>query len=203
LGFSLCKTPALTRPGFAAPQRSARCAARASAAPVTSAAATVEKLGRDIWNTTYYPKGVDHVPTEKTWYMIDAKGQRLGRMATLIATYLRGANKSTYTPSQDMGSYVVVINAEQVAVTGRKREQKLYVRHSTGRPGGHTVETFEALQKRIPTRIVEEAVWGMIPKEKLGRHLFTHLKCYKGGDHPHAAQQPADITHLISETCMP
>jgi len=127
-------------------------------APVVAAAApTVEKLGADIWNTTYYPKGVDHVPTEKTWYLIDAKGQRLGRMAVLIAQYLRGANKATYTPSQDMGSYVVVINAEQVAVTGRKAEQKMYVRHTTGRPGGHVVESFQALQKRIPTRIVEEA----------------------------------------------
>ena len=127
-------------------------------APVVAAAApTVEKLGADMWNTTYYPKGVDHVPTEKTWYLIDAKGQRLGRMAVLIAQYLRGANKATYTPSQDMGSYVVVINAEQVAVTGRKAEQKMYVRHTTGRPGGHVVESFQALQKRIPTRIVEEA----------------------------------------------
>ncbi len=184
-------------------QRSARCAARAAAAPAVASAATVEKLGRDIWNTTYYPKAVDHVPTEKTWFLIDAKGQRLGRMATLIACYLRGANKSTYTPSQDMGSYVIIINAEQVTVTGKKREQKQYVRHTTGRPGGHVVESFEALQARIPCRIVEEAVWGMIPKEKLGRHLFTHLKCYKGGEHPHGAQQPVDITHLIAATCMP
>ena len=176
---------------------------KAGTAQPAAAAPAVEKLGRDIWNTTYYPKAVDHVPTEKTWYIIDAKGQRLGRMATLIARYLRGANKPTYTPSQDMGSYVVVINAEQVAVTGRKREQKMYVRHTTGRPGGHVVESFQALQGRIPCRIVEEAVWGMIPKEKLGRHLFTHLKCYKGGEHPHAAQVPVDITHLIAETCMP
>lgn len=163
----------------------------------------MQKLGPDVWNVTYYPKAIDHVPTEKTWYLIDAKGLRLGRMATLIATYLRGANKATYTPSQDMGSYVVVINAEQVAVTGRKNLQKQYVRHTTGRPGGMMVESFEALQKRIPTRIVEEAVWGMITKEKLGRALFTHLKCYKGGEHPHAAQQPVDITHLVAERCMP
>ncbi len=170
---------------------------------MTASAATVQKLGRDIWNTTYYPKAEDHVPTEKTWYLIDAKGQRLGRMAVLIATFLRGANKSTYTPSQDMGSYVVVINAEQVAVTGKKAEQKLYLRHTTGRPGGYAVETFAALQKRVPCRIVEEAVWGMIPKEKLGRILFTHLKCYEGAEHPHAAQQPVDITHLIEKVCMP
>ena len=164
---------------------------------------TVEKLGADVWNTTYYPKAVDHVPTEKTWYLVDAKGQRLGRMATLIATYLRGANAPTYTPSVDMGSYVVVVNVEQVQVTGRKRLQKQYVRHTTGRPGGMMVENFEQLQKRLPARIVEEAVWGMIPKERLGRHLFTHLKCYKGDKHPHSAQQPVDITHLIAERCMP
>jgi large subunit ribosomal protein L13 len=181
-------------------QRSSRTAPRATLTVAAAAAPTVEKLGADIWNTTYYPKGVDHVATEKTWYLIDAKGQRLGRMAVLIAQYLRGANKASYTPSQDMGSYVVVINAEQVAVTGRKAEQKMYVRHTTGRPGGHVVESFQALQKRIPTRIVEEAVWGMIPKERLGRRLFTHLKCYKGAEHPHAAQQPVDITHLV---CMP
>jgi len=160
-------------------------------------------LGPDLWNKTYYPKAVDHVPTEKTWVLIDAAGLRLGRMATLAAVYLRGANKPTYTPSVDMGSYVVIINAERVGVTGRKRLQKKYVRHTTGRPGGIAVESFEALQNRIPTRIIEEAVWGMIPKEALGRALYTHLKVYKGGEHPHEAQQPVDITHLVAATCMP
>ena len=177
-------------------------AVTAAAAPAAPSV-TVEQLGADVWNTTYYPKAVDHVPTEKTWYLIDAKGQRLGRMATLIATFLRGANAPTYTPSVDMGSYVIVTNVEQVAVTGRKRLQKQYVRHTTGRPGGMMVENFEALQKRLPARIVEEAVWGMIPKQRLGRELFTHLKCYKGDAHPHSAQQPVDITHLIGELCMP
>jgi large subunit ribosomal protein L13 len=161
---------------------------------------TVSPLGADVWNKTYYPKAVDHVPTEKTWVVIDAAGQRLGRLAVLAATYLRGANKASYTPSVDMGSCVVVINCEQVAVTGRKRTQKMYVRHTTGRPGGMAVESFEALQKRIPTRIVEEAVWGMIPKEKLGRTLYSHLHVYKGAEHPHAAQQPLDITCLIDTT---
>ena len=177
-------------------------AVTAAAAPAAPSV-TVEQLGADVWNTTYYPKAVDHVPTEKTWYLIDAKGQRLGRMATLIATFLRGANAPTYTPSVDMGSYVIVTNVEHVAVTGRKRLQKQYVRHTTGRPGGMMVENFEALQKRLPARIVEEAVWGMIPKQRLGRELFTHLKCYKGDAHPHSAQQPVDITHLIGELCMP
>lgn len=160
-------------------------------------------LGRDVWNKSYYPKAVDHVPTEKTWYLIDAADLRLGRMATLIAVLLRGANKPTYTPSVDMGSYVVVVNVEKVAVTGKKREQKQYVRHTTGRPGGHTVETFSALQARIPERIVEEAVWGMITKQGLGRRLFTHLKCYKGSAHPHEAQQPVDVTHLVAQNNMP
>ena len=134
--------------------------------------------------------------------MIDAKGQRLGRMATLVARYLRGANKPTYTPSQDMGSNVIVINAEQVVVTGRKAEQKKYVRHTTGRPGGIVVESFNALQGRLPCRIVEEAVWGMIPKENLGRILFTHLRVYAGDKHPHEAQKPIDITGLIASECM-
>lgn len=181
-----------------------RASPRALAAGARAdASVSVAPLGPDLWNKTYYPKAVDHTPTEKSWVVIDAAGQRLGRMATLAAVYLRGANKATYTPSVDMGCYVVIINAEKVAVSGRKRVQKLYVRHTTGRPGGMMVESFEALQRRIPTRIVEEAIWGMIPKEALGRQLYTHLKVYKGSEHPHAAQQPQDITGLIAATCMP
>lgn len=181
-------------------------AAAAAAEPAVAPSATsltVADLGRDVWNTSYYPLAVDHVPTAKTWYLIDAQGLRLGRMATLVANLLRGANKPTYTPSVDMGSVVVVVNVEKVAVTGRKRDQKLYHRHATGRPGGHTVESFSALQARVPERIVEEAVWGMLTKEALGRRLFTHLKCYAGPEHPHEAQQPVDVTGMVAATCMP
>ncbi|KAJ3703983.1 hypothetical protein LUZ61_007688 [Rhynchospora tenuis] len=148
--------------------------------------------GPDIWNKTWYPKAADHVNTEKTWYIVDATDKILGRMASTIANYIRGKNLATYTPSVDMGAYVIVINAEKVAVSGQKRSQKLYRRHS-GRPGGMKVETFDQLQKRIPERIVEHAVRGMLPKGRLGRTLFTHLKVYKGSEHPHQAQKPIPL----------
>lgn len=130
---------------------------------------------------------------EQKWYVVDAEGQRLGRLATEIAMILRGKNKPTYTPNMDTGDFVIVINAEKVVVTGRKNEQKLYRRHS-GRPGGMKVETFAQLQNRIPERIIEKAVKGMLPKNALGRKLFTKLKVYTGGDHPHGAQTPEPLT---------
>nr|AFK33917.1 unknown [Medicago truncatula] len=148
--------------------------------------------GPDIWNTTWYPKASDHVNTEKPWYIVDATDKILGRLASTIANHIRGKNLVTYTPSVDMGSFVIVINAEKVAVSGKKRTQKLYRRHS-GRPGGMTVETFDQLQNRIPERIIEHAVRGMLPKGRLGRTLFTRLKVYSGPDHPHEAQQPIDL----------
>ncbi len=130
---------------------------------------------------------------EKKWYVVDAENQRLGRLATEIANVLRGKNKPTYTPHLDTGDYVIVINAEKVVVTGKKSEQKLYRRHS-GRPGGMKEETFAHLQGRIPERIIEKAVKGMLPKNSLGRSLFTNLKVYSGATHPHAAQQPEVLT---------
>ena len=130
---------------------------------------------------------------EQKWYVVDAAEQRLGRLATEIAMILRGKKKATYTPHMDTGDFVVVINAEKVIVTGRKSEQKLYRRHS-GRPGGMKSETFNQLQARIPERIIEQAVKGMLPKNALGRKLFTKLKVYKGIDHPHQAQKPETIT---------
>lgn len=148
--------------------------------------------GPDIWNKTWYPKAADHVTTEKTWYVVDATDKILGRLASTIAIHIRGKNLATYTPSVDMGAFVIVVNAEKVAVSGKKRTQKLYRRHS-GRPGGMKVETFDQLQKRIPERIVEHAVRGMLPKGRLGRRLFTHLKVYAGPDHPHEAQKPIDL----------
>ncbi|KAJ6814984.1 50S ribosomal protein L13, chloroplastic [Iris pallida] len=148
--------------------------------------------GPDIWNKTWYPKASDHVTTEKTWYVVDATDKILGRLASTIAIHIRGKNLATYTPSVDMGAYVIVVNAEKVAVSGKKRTQKLYRRHS-GRPGGMKVETFDQLQQRIPERIIEHAVRGMLPKQRLGRTLFTHLKVYKGPDHPHEAQQPVPL----------
>jgi large subunit ribosomal protein L13 len=135
---------------------------------------------------TYLPP-VDSL--ERNWYVVDAADQRLGRLATEIAMVLRGKNKPTYTPSMDTGDFVIVINAEKVDVTGKKRFQKIYRRNS-GRPGGMKTETFDKLQARIPERIIEHAVKGMLPKNSLGRQLFTKLKVYAGAAHPHAAQQP-------------
>jgi len=130
---------------------------------------------------------------EHDWYVVDATNQRLGRLATEIASVLRGKNKPIFTPHMDTGDFVIVINADKVAVTGKKRAQKIYRRHS-GRPGGMKTETFEKLQVRIPERIIEQAVKGMLPKNSLGRQLFTKLKVYKGEAHPHEAQQPKSLT---------
>lgn len=138
-----------------------------------------------------------YVPSQNTvdrqWYVVDASGQRLGRLASEIAKTLRGKNKPSFTPNLDTGDFVVVVNAEKVVVTGKKRDEKLYRRHS-GRPGGMKSETFAQLQARIPERIIEQAVKGMLPKNALGRQLFTKLKVYKGAEHPHAAQQPQMLT---------
>ncbi|MEO0405837.1 MAG: 50S ribosomal protein L13 [Cyanobacteria bacterium P01_A01_bin.135] len=140
-------------------------------------------------NKTYTPP-VSSI--ERSWYIVDAENQRLGRLATAIAVVLRGKHKPIYTPNMDTGDFVVVVNADKVDVTGRKREQKLYRRHS-GRPGGMKEETFDKLQARVPERIVEQAVKGMLPKNALGRKLFTKLKVYAGPDHPHSAQQPETL----------
>ena len=128
----------------------------------------------------------------RQWYLVDAENQTLGRLATEVASVLRGKNKPNFTPHLDTGDFVVVINAEKIQVTGNKAEQKLYRRHS-GRPGGMKVETFSALQGRIPERIVETAIKGMLPHNALGRQLFRKLKVYKGPDHPHSAQNPEVI----------
>ena len=138
---------------------------------------------------TYLPS---QATLEREWYIVDATDQRLGRLATEIAMILRGKNKPEYTPHMDTGGFVIVVNADKVSVTGKKRTQKLYRRHS-GRPGGMKMETFAQLQARIPERIVEHAVKGMLPKNSLGRQLFTKLKVYAGADHPHQAQQPQEL----------
>ena len=125
----------------------------------------------------------------RQWYLVDAENQTLGRLASEVASILRGKNKANFTPHLDTGDFVVVVNADKVQVSGKKSTQKLYRRHS-GRPGSMKVETFSALQERIPERIVEKAIKGMLPHNALGRQLFRKLKVYKGSDHPHAAQNP-------------
>ncbi len=126
---------------------------------------------------------------DRQWFLVDAENQTLGRLASEVASLLRGKNKPNFTPHLDTGDFVVVVNAEKVRVTGNKSEQKLYRRHS-GRPGGMKVETFNSLQGRIPERIVEKAIKGMLPHNALGRQLFRKLKVYKGPEHPHSAQKP-------------
>ena len=125
----------------------------------------------------------------KKWYLIDAKGKTLGRVSTLIAKILIGKHKSTYVPYLNCGDYVVVTNAEHIQVTGRKRTQKVYRRHS-GRPGGLKVETFENLVERIPERVLEKSVKGMLPKGPLGREMYKNLKVCKGENHPYISQKP-------------
>lgn len=137
-------------------------------------------------NKTYLPP---QDAIERNWFVVDAADQRLGRLASEIAMVLRGKNKPTYTPHLDTGDFVIVVNADKVVVTGKKSSQKVYRRHS-GRPGGMKTETFTQLQARLPERIIEQAVKGMLPKNTLGRQLFTKLKVYSGPEHPHQAQQP-------------
>ena len=125
----------------------------------------------------------------KQWLLIDAEGQTLGRMASAIATRLRGKHKPEYTPHVDTGDYVVVINADKVAVTGKKATDKMYHAHS-GFPGGLKSISFEKLQEHAPERAIKLAVKGMLPRTPLGRAMYKKLKVYAGTEHPHTAQQP-------------
>nr|YP_010443882.1 ribosomal protein L13 [Chattonella marina]UTE94769.1 ribosomal protein L13 [Chattonella marina] len=129
----------------------------------------------------------------KKWYVIDAKDQNLGRLATEVASFLRGKYKPYFTPYLDTGDYIIVINADKIKVTGNKKLEKLY-RHHSGRPGGMKIETFEKLQARIPERIIEKSVKGMLPKGALGREVFRKLYVYSNDSHPHQAQKPEKIT---------
>lgn len=126
---------------------------------------------------------------ERNWHLVDVEGKTLGRLASEIARILRGKNKPQYTPHIDTGDFVVAVNAEKVVVTGRKAEQKYYWRHS-GRPGGLKTTSYEVMMDRKPTEILRKAVWGMMPKTRLGRAQFKKLKIYAGPEHPHQAQNP-------------
>jgi large subunit ribosomal protein L13 len=126
---------------------------------------------------------------EKKWYLVDAKDVVLGRMATKIANYLRGKNKPIFTPNVDTGDFVVVINAEKVKLTGKKLDDKVYYHHS-GYIGGIKSETARQRLKREPDQVIMDAVWGMLPKGRLGRAMLKKLKVYRGAEHPHAAQKP-------------
>lgn len=138
---------------------------------------------------TFIPK-VD--ANAKKWYLVDAKGETLGRLATRIATVLRGKHKPTYTPYLDTGDFVVVINAEKVATTGQKMTGKVYYHHSMY-PGGLKSVPLEKLSAKKPEEVIQKAVWGMLPKGPLGRDMFKKLKVYTGDKHPHQAQGPVAL----------
>ena len=126
---------------------------------------------------------------QKKWYLVDAQGKTLGRLASQVAAILRGKHKPTFTPHMDMGDNVIVVNAEKIQVTGRKADQKKYYRHS-GYPGGIKVTAYGDMLKNKPERVITIAVKGMIPHNRLGRKIISHLKVYRGTDHPHSGQNP-------------
>lgn len=129
---------------------------------------------------------------EKNWYVVDAEGEVLGRLASKVAMILRGKNKPSFTPHVDCGDHVIVINAEKVKLTGNKMTAKQYVRHS-GYPGGQSTDTPESLMARKPVAVVEKAIKGMLPKNRLGSELFRNLHVFTGDAHPHEAQQPKKL----------
>ena len=138
---------------------------------------------------TYVSKMED---VKREWYVADATGQTLGRLAAQIAHILHGKHKPVYSPSVDAGDYVIVVNAKRIRVTGRKLDQKIYYRH-TGYPGGLRQITLRDQLRKHPARVVEHAVRGMLPKNRMGRRMFKKLKVYAGPDHPHAAQSPKPL----------
>ncbi|HHX19115.1 MAG TPA: 50S ribosomal protein L13 [Clostridiaceae bacterium] len=138
---------------------------------------------------TYMPKASE---VNRRWYLVDAEGKILGRLATEIASILRGKNKPEYTPHMDMGDFVVVVNADKVVLTGKKEQQKLYRRH-TGYPSGLREVPYERMMAKHPERVLEKAVRGMLPKNSLGRAMFRKLKVYAGPNHKHEAQKPEKI----------
>ncbi|MBC7234981.1 MAG: 50S ribosomal protein L13 [Chloroflexi bacterium] len=129
---------------------------------------------------------------KRDWYVIDAEGKNLGRLASQIATILRGKHKPIYTPSMDVGDFVIVVNAAKIQVTGNKMREKKYYRHSL-HPGGLSTRTLQEMLAKHPERVIRLAVRGMLPKTKLGRTLIRKLKVYADGSHPHQAQQPKPL----------
>jgi large subunit ribosomal protein L13 len=138
---------------------------------------------------TYMPRLED---LERTWYVVDAAGLTLGRLATRVSSILRGKHKPIYVPHQDVGDHVIVVNAEKVRLTGRKEDQKLYYRHS-GYPGGFRTTAYRDVLDKHPERIIERAVRGMVPHTNLGRHQLDKLHVYAGPSHPHTAQKPTPL----------
>ncbi|MDD4568748.1 MAG: 50S ribosomal protein L13 [Tepidanaerobacteraceae bacterium] len=133
---------------------------------------------------------------KRDWYVIDASGKPLGRLATKVAMILRGKHKPTYTPHVDTGDYVVIVNADKAILTGKKMDNKMYYNH-TGYPGGIKAQNFRSFMSKSPEKVVYKAIWGMLPHNVLGRQMIKKLKIYKGEQHPHEAQQPQPLTFDI------
>ncbi|MDH4230501.1 MAG: 50S ribosomal protein L13 [Nitrospirota bacterium] len=129
---------------------------------------------------------------DRKWYVVDAKDAVLGKLATKVATYLRGKNKPVFTPNVDTGDFIIVINADKVRLTGNKVNDKVYYHHS-GYIGGIKAQTAKELLEKKPETIIEKAVWGMLPKNRLGRTMIKKLKVYRGAEHPHQAQTPENL----------
>ena len=129
---------------------------------------------------------------DRKWYVVDAKDVVLGKLATKVATYLRGKNKPVFTPNVDTGDFIIVINADKIRLTGKKVTDKVYYHHS-GYIGGIKAQTAKELLEKKPETIIEKAVWGMLPKNRLGRTMIKKLKVYRGADHPHQAQTPENL----------
>nr|WDA98983.1 ribosomal protein L13 [Sciadococcus taiwanensis] len=128
----------------------------------------------------------------RKWYLINAQDKTLGRLSTRVAHLLQGKNKINYSPYLNTGDFVIIINAEKIKVSGNKKEKKFYFKHS-GKPGSMKIENFTQLQQRIPSRIIENSVKGMLPKNSLGKKMFKGLKIYSGIEHPHTAQHPKEL----------
>ncbi len=146
-----------------------------------------------VQQKSYFPKPGD---VEREWYLVDAKGQNLGRLATRIARALLGKDKPAYTPGVELGDYVVVINAEKISVTGKKLDEKIYYRHS-GYPGGLKEITLRKQLERHPERVIRSAVRGMLPRNSLGKRLLRNLRIYAGPTHPHSAQNPKPLSEMM------
>jgi large subunit ribosomal protein L13 len=129
---------------------------------------------------------------ERKWYVVDAKGKTLGRLASQVASILKGKHKPIYSPHMDTGDFVIIVNASEVELTGKKKEQKMYRRHS-GYPGGLKEVSYERMIREKPEKVVYEAVWGMIPHNRLGRKMITKLKVFRGPEHKHQAQKPEKL----------
>ena len=130
---------------------------------------------------------------DRRWYVVDATDQVLGRLAAKVASVIRGKNKATFTPNMDTGDFVIIVNADKVKMTGKRELQKTYFRH-TGYPGGVRISSYSQVMEKHPERIIETAVKGMLPKNRLGKQLIKKLKVYAGGEHPHTAQKPEQLS---------